>query len=189
MLLKLAHWSSFFSGNKSTHQLQHPISGVFAIQHRPLPTLARTFHSSLQRHGFSTTTCRPFLNVPHSRASSRRRCMQVTAQFTRRSRLATQITTVPRRLDAYFAGSILRQALWTCIAFFAGFYAANTVSLSFGALSINDVVAAAVTVAYVEVTSYIYYQADVVTLKLQFANSFKLGVVAALLADAMKLQG
>ena len=115
--------------------------------------------------------------------------MRVTAEYPRRSRLATQITTVPRRLDAYFAGSLVRQALWACIAFFAGFYAANTVSLSFGALSINDVVAAAITVAYVEISSYIYYTADVVTLKLLFANSFKLGVIAALMADAFKLQG
>ena len=41
----------------------------------------------------------------------------------------------------------------------AGFYCADTVSLSFGALSVNDVVAAAVTVAFCEVVSYVYYQA------------------------------
>ena len=39
----------------------------------------------------------------------------------------------------------------------AGFYCADTVSLSFGALSVNDVVAAAVTVAFCEIVSYIYY--------------------------------
>ena len=39
----------------------------------------------------------------------------------------------------------------------AGFYCADTVSLSFGALSVNDVVAAAVTVAFCEIVSVIYY--------------------------------
>lgn len=37
--------------------------------------------------------------------------------------------------------------------FRAGFYCANTVSLSFGTLAVNDVVAAAVTVGFVEVHS------------------------------------
>ena len=36
-------------------------------------------------------------------------------------------------------------------AVLAGFYCANTVSLSFGTLAVNDVVAAAVTVAFCEV--------------------------------------
>lgn len=60
---------------------------------------------------------------------------------------------MPRRVDLYFAGNLLRQALWSFIAFGIGFYSANTVSLSFGALAINDVVAAAITVAFCEVTT------------------------------------
>ena len=40
---------------------------------------------------------------------------------------------------------------------FSGFYCADTVSLSFGALSVNDVVAAALTVAFCELASVIYY--------------------------------
>ena len=85
------------------------------------------------------------------------------------------------------AGSLVRKTIWSAISFFAGFYAANTVSLSFGALAINDVVAAAVTVAFCELTSRAYYSAPRLTLKLVFANAFKIGVTSALIADALKL--
>ena len=70
---------------------------------------------------------------------------------SRQTRLATRVNTLPRRVDLYFAGNLFRQAVWAVIAFSTGFYSANTVSLSFGALAINDVVAAAVTVAFCEV--------------------------------------
>ena len=63
------------------------------------------------------------------------------------------------------AGNLLRQVLWSFIAFAAGYYAANVVSLSFGALAINDVVAAILTVAFCEVgrrcswlPSYVFVQ-------------------------------
>lgn len=75
------------------------------------------------------------------------------------------------------------------ISFAAGFYAANTVSLSFGALAINDVVAAAVSVAFCEIVSYFYYSAPKATLKLIFLNAFKMGVTGAFIADAFKLGG
>ena len=105
----------------------------------------------------------------------------------RQTRLSTSITTLPRRLDLYFTNSPLRKAVWAAIAFSAGFYAANTVSLSFGALAINDVVAAAVSVGFCEVVSYAYYSASRVTLKLVFLNAFKMGVTLAFMADAFKL--
>jgi Protein of unknown function (DUF565) len=63
------------------------------------------------------------------------------------------------------------------------------VSLSFGALAINDVVAAALTAGFAELVSYVYYGARRATLFLVFMNSFKLGVVASLTADAFKLGG
>lgn len=69
----------------------------------------------------------------------------------RQTRLSTRITTVPRRVDLYFSGNLARQILWSVISFGIGFYSANTVALSFGALAINDVVAAAITVALCEV--------------------------------------
>lgn len=92
-------------------------------------------------------------------------------------------------MDVYFAGKPGRRLLWKGIAFGVGFYAANTVSLSFGALSINDVVAAALTVAFYEAASAAYYSAPRATLRLAFVNWFKVGAVVALVADAFKLAG
>lgn len=63
------------------------------------------------------------------------------------------------------------------------------VSLSFGALAINDIVAAALTAAFTESISAIYYSAPRPTLLLVFFNAFKMGVIAALTADAFKLGG
>lgn len=79
--------------------------------------------------------------------------------------------------------------MWSVTAFSAGYYAANTVSLSFGALAINDVIAAATTVGFCEVVSQAYWSADSPGLALVFLNLFKLGVIAALIADALKLAG
>lgn len=39
-----------------------------------------------------------------------------------------------------------------------------------------------------QVVSYIYYQAGTVGLPLALANAFKMGVIAALVTDALKLQ-
>ena len=79
--------------------------------------------------------------------------------------------------------------MWSFTAFAAGYYSANTVSLSFGALAINDVIAAAVTVGFCEVISKAYWSAETPTLGLTYLNNFKLGVIAALIADALKLAG
>ena len=92
-------------------------------------------------------------------------------------------------MDVYFAGKPGRRLLWKAIAFGVGFYAANTVSLSFGALSINDVVAAALTVGFYEAASAAAYAAPRATLRLALLNWFKIGVVMALVADAFKLAG
>lgn len=113
-------------------------------------------------------------------------------------------------------GRVLRQAVWIFISFSAGYYAANVVSLSFGAIAVNDVIAAVFTVAFVEIVSKIVYEAEKVCtvdlrmslgctmtqmspatrtppaqwdLKLLFLNFFKMGVSAALIADALKLGG
>ena len=40
---------------------------------------------------------------------------------------------------------------------FSGYYLANTVSLTFGALAVNDIVAAALSVAFVEFASRSFY--------------------------------
>ena len=76
------------------------------------------------------------------------------------------------------------------ISTFAGFYSGNMVTLSVGALAINDVVAAVVTVGFCEVTSKFFYeQFPDASLNLIFANFFKIGVTCALVADAFKLSG
>ncbi len=134
-----------------------------------------------------TSQARLVVVTPHGLRLRRQRVVSASAR--RNSRLATRITTIPRRIEFYFADNLPRRALWGAITFFAGFYAANTVSLSFGALAINDVVAAAVTVAFCELCSSAYYGAERKTLKLLIVNCFKLGVIAALVADALKLGG
>ena len=77
----------------------------------------------------------------------------------------------------------MRRVVWTVITFAIGFYSGNTVTLSFGALAVNDVVAAAVTVAGYEITSAVYHRAPRRTLRLVFMNAFKMGFVAALIGD------
>ena len=48
---------------------------------------------------------------------------------------------------------------WCGISGFGGFYVANTVSLSFGALAVNDIVAAALSVTFVELATRAFYTA------------------------------
>lgn len=43
--------------------------------------------------------------------------------------------------------------------------------------------------ASLQVVSYVYHQAETVTYPLALLNSFKMGVIAALITDALKLQG
>ena len=52
--------------------------------------------------------------------------LQVSARGSRQTRLATKITTIPRRVDLYFSDRPLRRAMWAGIAFFSGYYCANT---------------------------------------------------------------
>lgn len=54
------------------------------------------------------------------------RGVSVQARGSGRTRLATRISTVPRRVDLYFADQPLRRVLWSCIAFGCGYYSANT---------------------------------------------------------------
>lgn len=73
---------------------------------------------------------------------------------------------------------------------FGGYYSGNMVTLAFGALAINDVVAAVTTVAFCEVVSRTFYESwPRPPLWLLFANCFKCGVEFAFIADALKLAG
>jgi len=119
-------------------------------------------------------------------------CLRRTAVVVRASnrpprRLLPFILSTPKRLDDYFEGSPRRRIVWCTISAGAGFYAGNIVTLSFGALAINDVLAAVVTVIFYEVVSALFYGTKRPSLRAWFANYFKLGLVAAAMADALKL--
>lgn len=108
------------------------------------------------------------------------------------SRLARFATSFPLRADRYFSQRPWRKVLWCGTFAFAGFYLANTIALSFGALAVNDIVAAALSVAFVETITRAFYSEKrefPPPLWLWFANSFKLGFTYALICDAYKLGG
>lgn len=104
-------------------------------------------------------------------------------------RLIPFVLSTPRRFEEYFNRYPARKPLWCVISAAAGFYAGNTVTLSFGALAINDVLAAVVTLIFYEIVSNAFYSSPSPPLRLWFANFFKMGVVAAAMADAVKLGG
>jgi hypothetical protein len=80
--------------------------------------------------------------------------------------------------------------MWCGISACAGFYLANTVSLSFGALAVNDVVAAALSVAFVEWAQSKFYGAwPNPPYSLWLLQCFKIGFTWALICDAFKLGG
>jgi len=107
-----------------------------------------------------------------------------------RKRLVPFILSIPRRIDRYFDEKyIARRVAWCGISAGAGFYAGNIVTLTFGALAINDVFAGIVTLIFYEVVTTIFYSTPNPSLKLWFANYFKIGVVVSMLADALKLGG
>lgn len=127
------------------------------------------------------------LRRPESFARTRFQPIAAATPPERRTRLGRTLITIPREIDRYFQGNVWRQAAWCFVSTGAGFYSANTATLTFGTLAINDVLAAVVTLVFVEVVSYIYWTAPRVTLRLNLINSFKNGVIAALIADALKL--
>ncbi len=90
-------------------------------------------------------------------------------------------------MELYFDQYPARRILWSGLSAGAGFYAGNTITLSFGVLAVNDVLAAVITMVFYEVVSNAFYSSERPSLRLWFANFFKLGVVAALMADAIKL--
>ena len=82
--------------------------------------------------------------------------------------------------------------MWCIISAGAGFYAGNIVTLSFGALAINDVFAAVVTLLFYELVTRLFYSGGSLSkksLNMWFVNYFKMGVVLSCLADAIKLGG
>ena len=107
----------------------------------------------------------------------------------RRRRVARYLLNLPRRFDLYFRDRPGRRWMWRFNTLGMGFLSGNTVSLTFGTLAVNDVLAAIITAVFYMVVSDIYWSAKRKTYRLELLNIFKNGVVLALLADAFKLGG
>jgi hypothetical protein len=117
-----------------------------------------------------------------------RRTLDVRAErIERETRLGSVLTSLPQRFNLYFARKSYRTTLWRGISAYFGFYLANVLTLSFGAIGINDVVAGALSVAFFEIITRIYYRTASPNRWLEFINWFKIGYCYSLTADAFKL--
>ncbi|KAI0508212.1 hypothetical protein KFK09_014347 [Dendrobium nobile] len=101
-------------------------------------------------------------------------------------RLIDIIRIIPELSRNYFR-SRSRRALFGGISLLGGFYVAQTISLSFGALAVNDVIAAVVCVLLTEYVTRFYYSRPKVTFPLALLNNFKMGFTYGLFIDAFKL--
>ncbi|XVF12407.1 hypothetical protein REPUB_Repub08aG0115500 [Reevesia pubescens] len=101
-------------------------------------------------------------------------------------RLVDIIRLVPEISRNYFR-SPSRRALFGGISLLGGFYVAQTISLSFGALGVNDVIAAVLCVLLTEYVTRFYYSRPKVTFPLALLNNFKMGFTYGLFIDAFKL--
>lgn len=101
-------------------------------------------------------------------------------------RLVDIVRLVPELSRNYFR-SPSRRALFGGISLLGGFYVAQTISLSFGALGVNDVIAAVLCVLLTEYVTQFYYSRPKVTFPLALLNNFKMGFTYGLFIDAFKL--
>ncbi|XP_051123051.1 uncharacterized protein ycf20 isoform X2 [Andrographis paniculata] len=101
-------------------------------------------------------------------------------------RLVDIIRIIPEASRNYFK-SPSRRALFGGISLLGGFYVAQTISLSFGALGVNDVIAAVLCVLITEYATRFYYSRPKVTFPLALLNNFKMGFTYGLFIDAFKL--
>ncbi|NP_001130729.1 OJ991113_30.19 protein isoform X1 [Zea mays] len=103
-----------------------------------------------------------------------------------RRRLVDIIRIIPELSRDYFK-SRSRRALFGGISLLGGFYVAQTISLSFGTLGVNDVIAAVVCVLLTEYVTKFYYSRPKVTFPIALLNNFKMGFTYGLFIDAFKL--
>ncbi|KAL1370034.1 hypothetical protein HN51_000358 [Arachis hypogaea] len=101
-------------------------------------------------------------------------------------RLVDIIRLVPELSRNYFK-SPSRRTLFGGISLLGGFYVAQTISLSFGALGVNDVIAAVLCVLLTEYVTKFYYSRPKVTFPIALLNNFKMGFTYGLFIDAFKL--
>ncbi|KAJ9679210.1 hypothetical protein PVL29_021217 [Vitis rotundifolia] len=121
-----------------------------------------------------------------SRSSPRFFSVQAVQENEGPRRLVDIIRIVPQLSRNYFQ-SPSRRALFGGISLLGGFYVAQTISLSFGALGVNDVIAAVLCVLITEYVTRFYYSRPKVTFPLALLNNFKMGFTYGLFIDAFKL--
>ncbi|KAG6475820.1 hypothetical protein ZIOFF_065049 [Zingiber officinale] len=126
--------------------------------------------------------CSLFPSSGHSRAGHH----MVIQENEGPRRLVDIIRLVPDISRNYFK-SRPRRALFGGISLLGGFYVAQTISLSFGALGVNDVIAAVVCVLLTEFVTRFYYSRPRVTFPVALLNNFKMGFTYGLFIDAFKL--
>ncbi|GAQ77573.1 hypothetical protein KFL_000010220 [Klebsormidium nitens] len=102
------------------------------------------------------------------------------------TRLIDFLRTIPDRSNEYFK-PLWRRGIWGGVSLFGGFYIANTISLSLGANSVNDVIAAAVCTWFTEYVTKYYYSRERATFLDALLNAFKIGLQYGLFCDAFKL--
>lgn len=101
--------------------------------------------------------------------------------------LLRAITSVPSNIDRYFKSSFANRVLWLFLSVATGFYVGNTITLSFGSLAINDIIAALVAAVLSDFCTRLFWNAKKKTYKLWFINAFKYGIVLAAAGDSAKL--
>lgn len=101
-------------------------------------------------------------------------------------RLVDFVKAIPKISRVYFK-SPFRRALYGGISLLGGFYVAQTISLSFGALGVNDVIAAVLCVLFAEYITKYYHTRPQMTFTVALINNFKMGFTYGLFIDAFKL--
>ncbi|KAF5200156.1 Ycf20-like protein [Thalictrum thalictroides] len=133
-----------------------------------------------------TSVQRGFVGVSTQKYSPRYLIVRAVQENEGPRRLVDIIRFVPQLSRNYFR-SPSRRALFGGISLLGGFYVAQTISLSFGALGVNDVIAAVLCVLLTEYATRFYYSQPKVTFPLALLNNFKMGFTYGLFIDAFKL--
>ncbi|KAI4325261.1 hypothetical protein MLD38_030675 [Melastoma candidum] len=127
------------------------------------------------------------MSPAQGRASSRSLVVRAVQDGGDRPRRLIDIIRVVPELSRNYFRSPSRRALFGGISLLGGFYVAQTISLSFGALGVNDVIAAVVCVLLTEYVTRFYYSRPKVTFPVALLNNFKMGFTYGLFIDAFKL--
>ncbi|KAM7526132.1 hypothetical protein LguiA_016034 [Lonicera macranthoides] len=126
------------------------------------------------------------LQAFESRSTLRLFTIQAVQENERPRRLVDIIRIVPEISRNYFRRPS-RRTLFGGISILGGFYVAQTISLSFGVLGVNDVIAAVLCVLVTEYVTRFFYSRPKVTFYLALLNNFKIGFTYGLFIDAFKL--